>query len=248
MRPFLALCLCLSLVARADEAVVAVATNFSVVLIDLKPRFEERTGHRLTIAAGSTGKLYAQIASGAPFDVFLSADQARPILLENSGLGVAATRFTYATGRLALFVSERNQAGADLRQTLRAPWIRRFAIANPALAPYGAAARDTLQSLDVWETLSARIVMGENIGQAFALVATGNADAGLVALSGILTGEYRPGRYLEVPPELHTPIRQDAILLAHGAGNAAARALLAYLRNDPAASARIAAFGYGGQE
>jgi len=248
MRLVALLCCSLSLPALADEAVVAVATNFSTVLQVLEPRFETATGHRMTIASGSTGKLYAQIVNGAPFDVFLAADEARPMLLEESGLGVRGTRFTYATGRLALLAGADGVLGDDLQATLEQATIRKFAIANPRLAPYGAAAQEVLEALGAWDTLEPRLVLGENVGQAYALVATGNADAGLVALSSVLTDKWAATRYREVPADLHAPIRQDAILLRHGADNAAARAAIEYLRRDPAARQRIAALGYGGLE
>ncbi len=248
MRSVFLLCLGLSLPAAADDAVVAVATNFSTVLHELAPQFELATGHRMTISSGSTGKLYAQIVNGAPFDVFLAADEARPMLLEESGLGVRDTRFTYATGRLALLAGADGVLGDDLRSTLEQSRIRKFAIANPRLAPYGAAAQEVLQALGAWDRLAPRLVLGENVGQAYTLVATGNADAGLVALSYVLADQQTAGRYLEVPTDLHAPIRQDAILLRHGAASAAARAVVEYLRHDAAARQRIAALGYGGQE
>lgn len=230
--------------AAAGEAVVAVAANFSEVAERLAKDFERESGHRLTFVAGSTGKLYAQIANGAPFDAFLAADQESPGRLEKEGLAFAGSRFTYATGRLTLWSGEPGRIGRDGAATLRQGKFRRLAIANPALAPYGAAAQRTLESLGLWQRFKDRIVMGETIGQAHALVATGNAELGFVALSSVLSprNETRGSRW-DVPSDLHAPIHQDAVLLARGAKNPAARAFLGFLRS-PKAKAVIATYGY----
>ena len=231
--------------AAAGEAVVAVAANFSEVAERLAGDFERESGHRLTFVAGSTGKLYAQIVNGAPFDAFLAADQESPGRLEKEGLAVAESRFTYATGRLTLWSSEPGRIGSDGAATLRQGAFRRLAIANPALAPYGAAARQTLENLGLWKRFKDRIVMGETIGQAHALVASGNAELGFVALSSVLSprNETRGSRW-DVPADLHAPIRQDAVLLARGAGNPAARGFLDFLRSAKA-KAVMATYGYG---
>ncbi len=163
--------------AAAEEAVVAVAANFTEVVERLEADFERESGHTVTVVAGSTGKLYAQIANGAPFDVFLSADQERPERLEKEGLAVAGSRFTYATGRLTLWSSEPGRVGGDGAATLRQGKFRLLAIANPELAPYGAAAKQALEKLGLWDRFKDRIVMGETIGQAHAMVASGNAEA-----------------------------------------------------------------------
>src|SRR5688572_22875534 len=152
--------------AAAGDAVVAVAANFAEVAERLAKDFERASGHRLTFVAGSTGKLYAQITNGAPFDVFLAADQESPGRLEKEGLAVAGSRFTYATGRLTLWSREPGRIGRDGAATLRQGKFRRLAIANPALAPYGAAAQRTLESLGLWERFKDKIVMGQTIGQA----------------------------------------------------------------------------------
>ena len=219
----------------ADEALVAVATNFAEVAAKLEAEFEELNGHRITIATGSTGKLYAQILQGAPFDALLAADRERPRLLEDAGIGVAGTRFVYATGRLALWSPDAGRFDGDGRLVLQAGGFRSLAIANPELAPYGKAAMQTLQSLELWRRLEHQIVMGENVGQAHALVATQNAEFGLVALSYIMSDRNEtPGSRWDVPGSLHAPIRQEAVLLRHGADNAAASSFLAFLRTETA--------------
>lgn len=231
--------------AVAGEAVVAVAANFAEVAERLEAEFERETGHTLTFVAGSTGKLYAQIGTGAPFDAFLAADQARPERLEEEGLAVAGSRFTYATGRLTLWSPEPGRVGEDGSATLRQGEFRRLSIANPALAPYGAAAQQTLEKLGLWEGLKDKLVMGETVGQAHAMVASGNAELGFVALSYVQSPRNRtPGSRWDVPGELYAPIRQDAVLLARAAGNPAARGFLDYLRSARA-KALIETYGYG---
>jgi molybdate transport system substrate-binding protein len=230
-------------VAQADDATVAVAANFQPVLERLAEQYEKDTGHRLRISSGSTGKLYAQIVNGAPYDVLLAADRARPTRLGQQGLGIAESQFTYVIGRLALIGATDERLLDDAAATLAQGSVRAIAIANPALAPYGKAAREVLDALGVADHLRDRIVMGENVGQAYTLVATGNADLGLVALS--LAMSAGADRYLPVSGDLHAPIRQDAILLAHGAGNPAATGFMAFLRDDPGARALIVAAGFG---
>lgn len=242
----LALLLALSLAgpAAAEEAVVAVAANFSEVAERLAKDFEQASGHKLTFVAGSTGKLYAQIANGAPFDAFLSADQETPARLEKEGLAVAGSRFTYATGRLTLWSSEPGRVGSDGAATLKEGKFRRLAIANPELAPYGAAAKEALEKLGLWARFKDRIVMGETIGQAHAMVASGNAELGFVALSSVLSprNETKGSRW-DIPSNLYAPLQQDAVLLARAAGNPAARGFLEFLRSAKA-KALIESYGY----
>lgn len=231
--------------ASAAEALAAVATNFAEVMEALAPKFAAASGHTLRVSSGSTGKLYAQIMNGAPFDLLLAADRRRPELLEASPKGVAGSRFTYAVGRLALWSADPARLGSDGAAALRAGDFRHLAMANPRLAPYGLAAQQTLVSLGLWDGLRDRIVMGENIGQVFSLVATGNAELGFVALSSLMSPlGRRGGGWWDVPADLYQPIRQDAVLLAHGADNAAAKAFLAYIRGAEARKI-IAAYGYG---
>ena len=239
-----ALALTAALPARADEALVAVASNFAEVAEALEPGFEAGTGHSVTLATGSTGKLYAQITKGAPFDVLLAADQARPERLLAEGHAVAGARFTYATGRLVLWSADPGRVAEDGAATLRGGDYDFLAIANPDLAPYGLAARQALTALGLWDKVQPRIVMGQNIGQAFSMVATGNAELGLVAKSQAVSPRNDTrGSAWAVPADLHAPIRQDAVLL--DGDNAAARAFLDHLKGD-AARAVIARFGYGG--
>ena len=234
--------LLISVPANAGEVLVAVASNFAPALAELRAGFEAESGHRLVVSSGSTGKLYAQIRNGAPFDVFMAADQERPALLETDGLAVAGSRFTYAEGRLVLASAERELKNG-LVEIVREPGIR-LAIANPSLAPYGRAARQALEALDAWETASGRVVMGENVGQAQSMVVTGNVDAGFISLAGVVSGPAATLSYVDVPIRLYQPIRQDAVLLAHGANNEAAVAFVAYVRSA-AVRERIAALGYG---
>ena len=230
----------LSRPAAAGEALVAVAANFAAPMQELEAAFEKTSGHALTVSAGSTGKLYAQIANGAPFDILLAADTERPERLEAEGRAVAGSRFTYAAGRLALWSADPALIG-ETGAVLREGKFRRLAIANPVLAAYGAAAMDVLNGLGLAETLRLRIVMGENIGQAFAMVASGNAELGFVALSQVAEDE-KGSRWIP-PAASYAPIRQDAALLSRAAENEAALAFLEYLKSDEA-RAIMEKYGY----
>ncbi|MCG6856616.1 MAG: molybdate ABC transporter substrate-binding protein [Salaquimonas sp.] len=231
--------------ASAGEVLVAVAANFTDVIKELTPVFESKTGNTLTVTIGSTGKLYAQIRNGAPFQVMLAADQARPKRLEEEGGAVAGSRFTYAVGRLTLWSPDPKRIGDDPVAVLTSDKTLHIALANPELAPYGIAAKETLQALGLWDTVSDKIVMGENIGQAFAMVSTGNAEMGFVALSAMLApGNKHKGSRWDVPPEDYGAIRQDAVLLKAGENSEAAKAFLAFLQSD-AALAVIERYGYG---
>ena len=231
--------------ARADEALLAVAANFADVIGELQPLFEKESGHTLKATIGSSGKIYAQIRNGAPFDVFLSADQERPALLEKEGGAVNGSRFTYAVGRLTLWSADAGLVGKDGEAALKSPEIRHVVIANPKLAPYGQAAREALETLGLWEELKDRIVMTENIGQAFAAVATGNAELGFVALSAVVSpANTLEGSRWDVPAGRYQPIRQDAVLLDHGKDNPAAPAFLQFLQSDAALEV-IERYGYG---
>ena len=227
-----------------DRVLVAVAANFAEVLAELEPLFEaEEKGADLVVTVGSTGKLYAQINSGAPFDVLLSADQDRPARLEAEGRAAPGSRFTYAIGRLTLWSPDAARIGADGPAAMSDPDTRFIAMANPRLAPYGAAAEEALEFLGVGADLRAKLVMGQNVGQAFSMVATGNAEVGLVALSAVLSPRNpHPGSRWDIPLAAYTPIRQDAVLLSPD--NASARAFMDLLKSD-AARAVIRRFGYG---
>lgn len=227
---------CLPVPAIADQALVAVAANFSEAAHTLGSDFEKSTAHNITITTGSTGKLYAQILHGAPYDILLAADQKRPEILETDGQALPGSRFTYAVGRLTLW-SASNDVGPD---TLRSGNFRKLAIANPDLAPYGAAAQATLHALGVADLVKPKIVMGENIAQAFALVSTGNAELGFVALANVLNAA---GSRWDIPSNLHSPIRQDAVLLKRAAANPAAKDFVLYLKGAKA-KAIIESLGY----
>ena len=229
--------------ATADEARVAIAANFAGPAKQLQQLFSRSTPHKLSISVGSTGKFYAQIRNGAPFDVFLSADDETPLRMEKEKLVVAGTRFTYAIGKLVLWSPQANAVDGS-GDVLKKNSLKRLAIANPKLAPYGAAAQQALEKLGVWPTLRGKLVLGENIAQTLQFVATGNADLGFVALSQILEGGKSPvGSHWLVPQALYEPIRQDAALLARANSNPAARAFLEYLRSAPAREL-IRAAGY----
>jgi molybdate transport system substrate-binding protein len=219
--------------AHAVGLHVAVATNFRVTVEALLTRFADTSGRGATVSAGSTGQLYAQIRQGAPFDVLLAADAERPRRLEAEGLAVPGTRFTYAMGRLVLWSPDRDLH--DARSFLQSRDFRHIALANPDTAPYGAASREVLQHLGLWEPLQSRIVQGQDVGQTYQFVATGNAELGFVALSQVRLGRQpAPRHYWLVPQDLYQPLRQQAVLLRHAEHNPAAKAFLAFLQSDPA--------------
>ncbi|RYY64325.1 MAG: molybdate ABC transporter substrate-binding protein [Comamonadaceae bacterium] len=229
--------------ASAADVNVAVAANFTAPMRTIAQAFEQETGHKAVLSFGSTGNFHAQVRNGAPFHVLLAADDETPLKLEQEGLGVAGSRFTYATGRLVLWS---RQAGLvdDKGDVLRSGRFQRIAMANPKLAPYGAAALETMTKLGVLDALRPRIVQGENIAQAYQFVATENAQLGFVALSQVaVDGRIAQGSGWIVPAALHAPIRQDAVLLQTGRDNPAAAALLSFLRGERA-RAVMRAFGY----
>lgn len=238
---FLTICLALAaLPAWAAEARVAVAANFTEAAREIAARFEEATGHTARLSFGSTGQLYTQIARAAPFDVLLAADRARPERAVAEGFAVADSRFTYATGRIVLF--SRDAGLVKGPETLTSADVARVAIANPATAPYGAAAVEAMRALGVHDSLKGKIVQGSNIAQTYQFVQTGNAPLGFVAWSQIARNE--DGSRWLVPETLHGPIAQDAVLLKRGTDNEAARAFLAFLRRAPANAVKET-YGYG---
>ena len=230
--------------AHADEVGVAVASNFAGVMTRLGAAFEAASGHVLRVSAGSTGRLYSQIVAGAPFDVLLAADEETLSRLLAEGRAVAGSRFTYATGRLVLWSPQPGLVD-DQGAVLASQRFERLAIANPKLAPYGAAAMQVLHGRGLADAVAARLVTGENIAQAYQFVATGNAELGFVAWSQVISGTgAERGSLWRVPASLHRPLRQDAALLLPGRDKAAAHAFLQYLRG-PAARDIILAHGYG---
>lgn len=228
--------------AYGGQAHVAVASNFAAPMKQLAAQFEQATGHTLTISTGSTGKFYAQIRHGAPFDVLLAADDETPARLMREG--DAVQRQTYAIGRLVLW-SDRTGYIDGSDAVLRQNRFRRLAIANPKLAPYGAAAIEALAKLKLTDNVQGKLVIGENIAQTYEFVASGNADLGFIALSQVMQdGKLTGGSAWLVPASLHAPIRQDAVLLKRGENNAAARALFDFLKSPAAALTITRSYGY----
>lgn len=229
--------------AQAAEVRVAVAANFTAPMRQIAQAFERDTGHKAVLSFGATGAFYAQIRNGAPFDVFLSADDTTPARLVSEGAGVTGNSFPYAYGRLMLWSA--TPGVVDERgDVLKSGNFERLALANPRVAPYGAAAVQTMERLGVAEALKARWVQGENIAQVHQFVSSGNAALGFVALSQVwLDGQLTSGSGWLVPANLHEPIRQDAVLLKRGQGNPAALALMHYLKSEPAQRI-VRQFGY----
>ena len=233
----------IALPALADEIPVAVAANFTAPMQKIAAEFEKETGHKVVASFGSTGKFYAQIKAGAPFELLFAADDETPAKLIKEGDGIAASQFTYAIGKLALWSKKEGYVdGAG--EVLRKSDYQHLAIANPKLAPYGAAAVETLKALGLAESVRAKLVTAENIGQAHQYVASGNAELGFVALSQIYQdGKIREGSAWIVPTRYYSTIRQDAVLLIKGKDKPAAAALAAYLKSDKA-KATIKSYGY----
>jgi molybdate transport system substrate-binding protein len=226
--------------ALAEEITVAVAANFTEPAKEIAAAFEKATGDTVTLSFGSSGQFYTQIASGAPFEVFLSADADRPTKAEQAGLAVAGTRFTYAVGRLVLWSPTAGLVD-DHGAVLKGGGFSKLSIADPAAAPYGLAAIQTLKTLGLYDQIKPKIVQGSSIAQAFEFVKTGNAELGFVALSQVIA---EPGgsRWL-VPEGDHEPITQQAVLLKPGADSAGARGFLTFLKGSQA-KAIIRRFGY----
>ncbi len=229
--------------AHAGEVSVAVAANFTAPMQKISALFEQDTGHKAVLSFGATGKFYAQIKNGAPFGILLAADDSTPEKIAREGLGEGATRFTYAIGQLVLWSKQPGYVDAEGKVLQKTDW-QHIAIANPKLAPYGLAAMQTLDKLGLTAQVQPRVVTGENIGQTYQFAASGNAQLGFVALSQVTEdGKLREGSAWVVPGNLHEPIRQDAIVLKPGQGNAAAAALMDYLRGAKA-RAVIKSYGY----
>lgn len=234
------LLLLLATPAFAGETRVAVAANFADPAREIATRFKARTGHDAILSFGASGQFYAQIANGAPFEVFLSADRERPEKAEADGLSVAGSRFTYAVGRLVLY--SKTPGLVDARgAVLRSGRFQKIAIADRRTAPYGVAAVETMRKLGVEAQLRPKLVQGASITQTYQFVDTGAAELGFVALSQVVS--VKGGSRWVVPAVSHTPIDQQAVLLKTGAGSAAARAFMAFLKG-PEARAIIRSYGY----
>jgi molybdate transport system substrate-binding protein len=229
--------------AGAEEVRIAVAANFTDATKIIAPLFEKATGHTTKVSYGSTGKLFAQIEHGAPFEVFLAADTKRPEKAEKENLAVAGTRFVYAEGKLALWSVDpkRFQSGEAF---LKSADFDHVALANPKTAPYGLAAEQVMSHMGLFETLMPKRVQGDSIAQTFQFAATGNADAGFVALSQVKAWKGDPGSLWVIPADYYAPIQQAAVLLKKGEHNPAAQAYLDFLKSDEAREV-IERFGYG---
>ncbi|MAJ61314.1 MAG: molybdate ABC transporter substrate-binding protein [bacterium TMED88] len=231
--------------AQSETVRVAVATNFLGTAENLASDFESSTGHQVILASGSTGQLFAQIQRGAPFEILLAADEATPARLEKEGFAVLGSRFAYAIGQLVLWSPRANSPIRQGPQGLLDPRVRHVALPNPRLAPYGSAARAALEHLGLWTPLEGKIVFGQNVAQTFSLLAAGAASAGFIAKTQRETSPAAArGVGWPVPPSLHPPIIQEAVLLKTGRTQPGARAFLDYLQGEPARR-RIRAAGYG---
>jgi molybdate transport system substrate-binding protein len=229
--------------AHAAEAQVAVAANFAEPFKAIAAVLQKTTGHTLKISTGASGAFYTQIRNGAPFDVFLSADNDRPELLEKEGLALPGSRFTYATGKLVLWSVDAKRVDAK-GEVLKSVSLGKVAYANPKTAPYGAAAVQVMERLGLAPALTPKLVQGESIGQTYSFVKTGNADVGFVALSQVLEGgRLKEGSVWMVPQAHYDPIRQDAVVLKRSAGNEAALALVKLLQS-PSIKDLIRSYGY----
>ena len=229
--------------ALADEVNVAVAANFTAPIKKIAAEFEKDTGHKAILSFGSTGKFYTQIREGAPFQVFFAADDETPARIEKEGGAVEGTRRTYAIGKLVLWSKQPGDVD-DQGAVLKSGKVERLAIADPKLAPYGAAAVEAMTRFGVYDSLKSKIVQGESIGQTYQFAATGNAQMGFVALSQVFAdGKVKEGSAWIVPADLYTPIRQDVVVLTKGKDNPAALALVEYMKGEKA-TAVIKSFGY----
>lgn len=225
--------------ANAEQAIIAVASNFTLPMQQLKKTFEQSSEHNIKLSFASSGKLYAQITQGAPYAAFFSADQIKPIALEKSGLAVANSRFSYATGQLILWSAQNNLNLTPAKLDLTS--FNKIAIANPKLAPYGSAAIETLTSLQQYKFIKKNLVYAENIAQTYQYVFTQNAQIGFIAASQL--NQHKTGSYWLIPQTYHSPILQDAILLKQAQSNQAAIDFLQFVKSTKAKNI-IHQFGY----
>lgn len=231
--------------AQAEQVRVAVASNFLTTVRLLKNEFEKSSGHKVLLSVASTGKLYAQISHGAPFEIFLSADARRPGLAVDSGLAVEGTQQSYARGRLTLWSSRKTLEGKDCKEELIAGHFRRLSIANPKTAPYGEAARQALKKMKLWQAVRPKLVRGENIGQTFQYTRTGNAELGMIALSQALDPKNNETTCRwDIPEDYHQPLEQHMVMLKRGEKNPAAKAFYDFIKSE-AGKKIISETGYG---
>lgn len=233
-----------TLCAQAKPVHVAVAANFSKTMQSLVTEFAKKSDYQIALSFGSSGKFYAQIKQGAPYELFFSADQAKPNALQQDGLVVAGSRFTYAIGRLAVW-SSRSDFVNKIETKLKQGSFKKLALANPKLAPYGAASLEVLRYLGLIDSTQSKWVIGENVAQTFQFVSSSNADLGFIALSQLLgnTKLAKQGTYWLVPDNMHQPIKQDVVLLSKAAKSQGAKAFLDFMHTAKAQSI-IADFGY----
>ncbi len=230
--------------AQASQILVAVASNFHSPLKEIARQFEKETGNEVQISPGSTGKLYAQIIHGAPYELFLAADSRRPQLLEEQGQTLSGTRFTYALGQITLWSPDPNAIKGDGKSTLQRKNFKHIAMANPRTAPYGMAALQTIQKFKLWDEIRPLVVQGENIGQTFQFVASQNAELGFVALSQVLDPKNNQrGSRWDVPGKFYDPLRQDIVMLKNAEENMGAKALWKFLKGEKAQQI-IKKYGY----
>lgn len=235
--------LALSAAAQAEVVQIAVAANFTAPARALAEIFARTTGHEAKLSFGATGAFYTQIKNGAPFDILLAADDERPIRLEKEGDTVPGSRFTYAIGQLVLWSAKPGLVDGE-GAVLKGGNFNKIAIANPKLAPYGAAAVETMDKLGLAAALTPKLVTGESIGQTYNFIATGNAELGFVALAQVLDGgKLKSGSMWVVPAKYHAPIIQDAAILKRAAANPAAKAWMALMRS-PNTQDFIRSYGY----
>ena len=235
--------------AWAETTLVAVAADFTKPMAEIAAEFQKATGHEAKLSFGSSGKAFAQIQSGAPFEVYLSASEKYPVELEKAGLVVPGSRFVYAIGKLVLWSATQGLVD-DKGEILKTGNFKHIALADPTHAPYGVVAEQAMTSLGVLDKLRPLFVMGENISQTFQFVSTGNAELGFVALAQVIdlqTGKIGSGSGWLIPDELHGPFNQTAVLLQTGAENPAALALVDFLKS-PTARAVIKKYGFGSPE
>lgn len=238
--------LIVSLNAQAETVLVAVASDFTKPMTEIVEVFNKATGHEASLAFGSSGKAFAQIQSGAPYEIYLSASEKYPIELEKSGYVVADSRFVYAVGKLVLWSAQPGYVD-EQGNILKTGKFKHIALADPTHAPYGVVAEEVMKNLGVLDRLRPFFVMGENISQTYQFISTGNAELGFVGFAQIIdvkTGKIGSGSGWIIPDTLHSPFRQSAVLLKKGANNQAALALMDFLKS-PAALAIIQKYGFG---
>lgn len=227
----------------AATVLVAVAANFTKPMTEIAAEFEKATGHSANLSFGSSGKFVSQLENGGPFEVFMSADEKSPRKLEESGLAVAGSQFTYALGKLVLWSAKPGYVD-DQGKILTTGGFKHLALADPKLAPYGAAAVEVLKKMDLFKKLEPLFVQGENIAQTYQFISTANAELGFVALSQVTeNGKIATGSGWIIPGDYYAPIRQGVVLMKKGAENPAAPALMDYLKSAPAL-AIIQKYGY----